>query len=144
MKLLQLSATLLIGAPLLLTVSTVQADDSQHLYEAAQANPDLKAAFADLIAPVAKKAAWIQEYGTTAPPTKVTVDETDYAVYWGCKPKDCTTESYTVAYDTKAKKMVGGAFVSNQLSGPNASTSSIQWLGATDWDLVKALGPYLY
>lgn len=144
MRLLRLSTTLLFSAPLLLNALTVQADEAQHLYEAAQANPALQTAFAELVAPVIEKAPWLKEYGTTAPPTKVTVDETDYLVYWGCKPHDCTSESYTVAYDTQAEKIIGGAFVSNQLSGPNANTSTIQWLGKTDWDLVKALGPYLY
>lgn len=128
----------------LLSGGVAVADEPQHLYEAAQANPDLQAGFADLVAPVIEKAPWLKDYGTTAPPTKISLNDTDYAIYWGCKPHDCTTESYTVAYDIKAKKMVGGAFVSNQLSGSDASISTIQWLGSTDWDLVKALSPYLY
>lgn len=138
------SPTLMIAAALLFATQSVAADEPKHLYEAAQADPALKSAFADIISPVAKESPWLADYGTTAPPVDETIDDTSYEVYWGCKPKDCISESYTVAYDPKKKEMVAGAFVRNTFDGPIVTGSEIIWLGKTDWDLAKLIGNYLY
>jgi|SRR5690625_3513291 len=135
---------LFAAATLLLSSQAVLADEPKHLYEAAQANPALKTAFATLMETIVKDAPWVSNYGTTAPPVQGTIDDVTYQIYWGCKPKDCIRESYTVAYNPKTKEIVAGAFVRNQFDGPIVQHSKITWLGKTDWDLAKLLGPYLY
>src|SRR5690625_5770073 len=59
----------------------------------------------------------------------ISIDDTSYEVYWGCKPKDCISESYTVAYDPKKKEMVAGAFVRNTISRSEEHTSELQSRG---------------
>ncbi|HLS51487.1 MAG TPA: Ivy family c-type lysozyme inhibitor [Burkholderiaceae bacterium] len=132
------------AALLLISPQLSAADEPKHLYEATQADPALKKAFAELVKPVAKDAPWLSNYGTTAPPVDKTLDDTSYQIYWGCKPKDCIRESYTVVYNPKTQEMVAGAFVRNEFDGPMVKNSQTTWLGKTDWDFAKFIGPYLY
>lgn len=145
MKVVKASVISLCILPLSLGVYVAQAEEGpQHLYEAAQANPALKSAFEQIMAPVVKASSWLESYGTTAPPTVETLDNVDYSVYWGCKPHDCISESYVVMYDPTSKEIVAGAFVRNTFDGPNVIKGETTWLGKTDWDKAKVLGKYLY
>ena len=145
MRITKTCMVFLLGAPLTLGIQAVKADTQpQHLYEAAQENPALKAAFEEIMAPVVKASPWLKSYGTTAPPTAETIDTTDYKVYWGCKPHDCISESYAVLYEPVSKKIVAGAFVRNTFDGPTVVKADVSWLGETDWDRAKVLGKYLY
>jgi len=133
-----------VGASLLFVAQIAVADDPKHLYEATQADPALKASFAKIVEPVVKESPWVSDYGTTAPPVDESIDDIAYQIYWGCKPKDCISESYTVAYDPAKKEVVAGAFVRSSFDGPHVQKSEITWLGQTDWDLAKLIGKYLY
>jgi|SRR5690625_3287250 len=145
MKIANVSMLSFLVLVLFFGVQVSKADEEQnHLYEAAQANPALKSAFEEIIGPVVKESSWLKDYGTTAPSTVEFIDDDEYDVYWGCKPKDCISESYTVMYDPKSKKIVAGALVRNTFDGPNVVAGEVTWLGEADWERAKVLGKYLY
>src|SRR5690606_6869917 len=103
----------------------------EHMYEAAKTDKALTAEFKRIMDPLSSKATWVESFGTTAPSTIETVDNKIYQVFWGCKPHDCTTESYVVMYNQETKKITAGAFLKNNYDGPNLTESRITWLGNT-------------
>lgn len=115
-----------------------------HMYEATKADPALASEFQRVTKPVATESPWVLSFGTTSPSTTESVDGKTYEVFWGCKPHDCVTESYTVLYDRNAKRITAGAFVRNIYDGPTLTESRITWLGKTEYDSARAMGKYLY
>lgn len=138
----------LTTAPILFGSTIALADTSQeeplYLYEAAQSDLNLVSSYKKLIAPVLDQADWLVNYGTASPAQKVEVDNSEYLVFFGCKPHNCPSQSYAVIYEPKEKKMLAGALVTNNYEGQNIKSSEITWLGDTDLDLARVLGQYLY
>lgn len=116
----------------------------KHLYEAAKADPTLAAEFDRAMKPFFSSSAWVESFGTTAPPTTEKVNGQSYDVYWGCKPHDCVSESYVVMYNPEAKQITAGAFLRTEFDGPNLTASNITWVEKTDFDAARVLGKYLY
>jgi hypothetical protein len=114
------------------------------MYEAAKADPALASEFQRITKPIATGSPWVLSFGTTSPSTTESVDGKTYDVFWGCKPHDCVTESYTVLYDRNAKRITAGAFVRNTYDGPILTESRITWLGKTEYDSARTLAKYLY
>lgn len=145
-----MAAVFAVSAVLGTTAASAQegqsTDSSQpYLFEAAQTNLNLASSFKKIIAPVAEQAPWLLSYGTGSPAEAEKIDNTDYLVFWGCKPHSCTSESYVVLYEPKSKEVVAGAFVHNNFAdNTNLKNSEITWLGQPDWDQARLLGRYLY
>lgn len=117
---------------------------ASYLSKDVDANPALAASFATLTAPVARKADWIEQYGTASPSVAVELDGRPYLVYTGCKPHDCPAETYAVLYDTEAAQMVAGAYVVNTYQDGINVASTIDWLGRPDLDKITLLAQHLY
>lgn len=114
-----------------------------HMAEAAQANPALAAAFKQLMTPL-KQASWVASYGTTSPSVIDKTLDTSYLVFHGCKPHDCTSESYAVLVEPGSGKLIAGAFVRSDADGPRLKESRITWLGDAQWDQALLLSKYLF
>ncbi len=145
MQLSKSGKTSVFCALLILATQTACAvSDPTHLGEAAQKSSALQKSYQQLTAPLLDAAPWLANYGTTAPASAASLDNTDYLIYWGCKPHDCISQSYALLYDIKQDKLVAGAFVDNQSAGPNMDTSSITWLGQTSFDQARILAQHLF
>lgn len=134
-----------VGAQAFATSPAPQTDplkEGMHMAEAAQASPALAKDFARLTQSL--KVEWLKAYGTTSPAVVQTVDEKRYLVFQGCKPHDCTSESYVVLVHEQSQKIAGGAFVKSENDGPRFTQSHVTWFGDTEWDMAVALGKYLF
>jgi len=137
-------------APMLFSSDSAAADtiskqeEPLYLYQVAKSDLNLVSSYKKLVAPVLDQADWLANYGTASPAQAENVDNTEYLVFSGCKPHDCTSQSYAVIYEPQQKKMVAGALVTNNYEGQNIKSSETTWLGETDLDLARVLSKYLY
>jgi len=115
-----------------------------YLFEAVENDKALKRSFNKIMAPVSKRSTWVKNYGTASPAKTEIIDNTEYQIFQGCKPHNCTSESYAVLYNPKTKKVEAGAFVRNRFKGTNLKKGVIIWLGKTDWDQARVISKYLY
>lgn len=143
MKLLKIFGSLALALPLTFGAFSAQAEQA-YLAEVAENHPALAKQFQDMMQPFMREADWLANYGTSAPGSKVSIDDTNYIVYWGCKPHDCTSENYAVLVEPKSQKLVAGAFVRNHYKEQNITHSNVTWLGNAELDVARALASFLY
>lgn len=120
--------------------------EQPYLYELVQSNSALAASFKKLTAAVVEESPWVSSYGTAAPAEPVRIDDTEYLLFWGCKPHACVSESYAVLYQPETDEMVAGALLKNSFSEDNnyLQGAEIIWLGETQWDQASLISKHLY
>ena len=133
-----------IALALPLATTSVALADEAHLSDVAQSNPQLAEQYQSLLKPFMGQSEWLANYGTTAPGTQVSLDDTKYVVYWGCKPHDCVSENYAILVEANSQKLVAGAFVRNHFKEQTITHSNISWLGNAQLDEARTLAPFLY
>lgn len=106
--------------------------------------PALAEDYKRVMSPLAESSSWVLQFGTTAPAAVEAIDGKEYYAFWGCKPHECTTESYVLLVDQDTHKISAGAFLHNEYDGQTLTSSEITWLGETSFDLARAMGKYLY
>lgn len=135
--------SLVLGALTSMAVGTVHAAND-YPADLVKTQPAIGHKFADLTGKIARKHAWVKNYGVTVPVKEITLGDETYQVLSGCKPHDCPSEKYVLLIAKTGAKGVG-AFVINQFSsGIHPSSSKVRWLGQPDEAQVAALAQLLF
>ncbi|HRL21876.1 Ivy family c-type lysozyme inhibitor [Alcaligenes sp. SDU_A2] len=132
------------GALLVPLLATAQSDAPVYLADLASTNKHVADQYRALMRDVAKRASWVNQYGTASPAETVSVDGRNYHLFRACKPHNCPSESYVVLLDAQKQTLAHGAFVENKTSGPGLASSRVQWLGEPDTDLARHMAAWLF
>lgn len=119
-------------------------DKPVYLADLANQHPEINTSFATLMAPAIKQADWVKNFGTASPAEYIQLDGKQYAVFTGCRPHNCPSESYAALYNPTIKQFVAGAYIQNTTTNDQLSESKIIWLNGSNTDLTNALGSYLF
>lgn len=124
--------------------STYAAQEPAYLADLASKYPEINTSFSTLMAPVIKQADWVKSFGTASPAETIQLDDKKYAVFTGCRPHNCPSESYAALFNPESKQFIAAAYIQNISTDNQLTESKITWLNGAETDFVNVLGRYLF